>query len=165
MKASRTPCRWLGCASRSRRENYFVVLSADDDGKSTGAARAPSSQLRHTFFARLEEVRSPAELRPRRIVGQTAFVGKATAVIAGCAGRAQRRICTSCAPNADPPASPPGYVLNPPTSGSSTLLRRRESTSGEASSSVTLRRSLKTHPRQTRHAQQRQAHVAFLDNG
>ena len=58
-----------------------MVLSPDDDGKSAGATRAPSSQLRHTFFARLEEVRSPTELTPRRIVGQTAFVGKATAVI------------------------------------------------------------------------------------
>ena len=58
-----------------------MASSADDDWKRTAAVQAPSSQLRRTFFARLEEVRRPAALTPRRVSGRTAFSGKATAVI------------------------------------------------------------------------------------
>ncbi|MDE0134495.1 MAG: ATP-binding protein [Acidimicrobiaceae bacterium] len=58
-----------------------MTSSADDTWGLTAAADAPSPRLRHAFFARLEEVRRPAALTPRRVAGRSAFAGKATAVV------------------------------------------------------------------------------------
>lgn len=58
-----------------------MASSTDDTWGLTAAADAPSPQLRRAFFARLEEVRRPAALTPRRVAGRSAFAGKATAVV------------------------------------------------------------------------------------
>ena len=58
-----------------------MMPSANYSWERTAGSDAPSPQLRRTFFARPEEVRSPPLFTPRRVVGPTAFAGKATAVI------------------------------------------------------------------------------------
>ena len=58
-----------------------MASPAGDNGGSAAAVDVPSPRLRHTFFARLEAVRRPPALTPRRVAGQSAFPGKATAVV------------------------------------------------------------------------------------
>ena len=58
-----------------------MASPAGDNGGSAAAVDVPSPRLRHTFFARLEAVCRPPALTPRRVAGQSAFPGKATAVV------------------------------------------------------------------------------------